>query len=71
MILKMSAKSHGLRRVKSFERSGPAVRFSVEADGVLATVELSIPATRIIRYKILPIEESPKEHFGLIEPGCH
>jgi hypothetical protein len=65
----MSVKSHGLRRIKSFERSGSAVRFKVEADGVLATVELSIPASRIIRYKILPIEESPTERFDLLQPG--
>ena len=55
--------------MKSLERSGSAVRFSVEADGVLVTVELSIPAARIIRYKILPVEESSTERFDLLEPG--
>jgi alpha-D-xyloside xylohydrolase len=64
----MSVKNHGLRRIKSFERSGSAVRFSIEADGVDATVELSIPAARIIRYKILPVEESPTERFDLLDP---
>ena len=65
----MSAKSHGLRRIRSFERFGSAVRFKVEADGVLATVELSIPAARIIRYKILPLEESSTKRFDLLQPG--
>ena len=65
----MNAKNHGLRRIKSLERSGSAVRFSVEADGVLATVELSIPAAGIIRYEILPLEESSNERFDLLQPG--
>ena len=65
----MSMKNRSLRRMKSLERSGSAVRFSVEADGVLVTVELSIPAARIIRYKILPVEESSTERFDLLEPG--
>ena len=65
----MSAKSHGLRRIESMEHRGSAVRFGVEADGLLATVELSIPAPGIIRYRIFPVEESQSERFDLLDPA--
>jgi alpha-D-xyloside xylohydrolase len=64
----MSSKSYGLRRIESMARAGSAVRFSVETDGPLATVELSIPAPGIIRYQIIPDQETPSDRYDLLDP---
>ena len=64
----MSSKSYGLRRIESMARAGSAVRFSVETDGPLATVELSIPAHGIIRYQIIPDQETPSDRYDLLDP---
>jgi len=64
----MSSKSYGLRRIESMARVGSVVRFIVETDGPLATVELSIPAPGIIRYQFSPDQAVSSDRFDLLDP---